>query len=85
MPETSSPKVEMTCLQGLADLERLEGPLVNCFGTSDPEMTAAAVRLLLTHLNGNSKQLLGAMVLDRLDVETDAMERPTAHESVGRS
>ena len=48
-------------------------------------MTAAAVRLLLTHLNGNSKQLLGAMVLDRLDVETDAMERPTAHESVGRS
>ena len=54
---------------GLADLERLEGPLVNCFGTSDPEMTAAAVRLLLTHLNWNSKQLLGAMVLDRLDAD----------------
>ena len=69
MPETTSPKVEMTCLQGLADLERLEGPLVNCFGTSDPEMTAAAVRLLLTHLNWNSKQLLGAMVLDRLDAD----------------
>ena len=32
-------------------------------------MTAAAVRLLLTHLNGNSKQLLGAMVLDRLDAD----------------
>ena len=69
MPETTNPKVEMTCLQGLADLERLEGPLVNCFGTSDPEMTAAAVRLLLTHLNWNSKQLLGAMVLDRLDAD----------------
>ena len=25
MPETTSPKVEMTCLQGLADLEGLEG------------------------------------------------------------
>ena len=42
---------------------------MNCFGTSDPEMTAAAVRLLLTHLNWNSKQLLGAMVLDRLDAD----------------
>ena len=54
---------------GLADLERLEEPLVDCFGTSDPEMTAAAVRLLLTHLNWNSKQLLGAMVLDRLGAD----------------
>ena len=43
--------------------------MVDCFGTSDPEMTAAAVGLLLTHLNWNSKQLLGATVLDRLDAD----------------
>ena len=54
---------------GLANLERLDEPLVDCFGTSDPEMTAAAVGLLLTHLNWNSKQLLGATVLDRLDAD----------------
>ena len=54
---------------GLANLERLDEPLVDCFGTSDPEMTAAAVGLLLTHLNWNSKQLLGAMVLDRLGAD----------------
>ena len=52
---------------GLAYLERLEGPLMDCFETRDPETTAAAVRLLLTHLSWNSKRLLGAMVLDRLD------------------
>ncbi len=26
MPESTSSHVELTCLQGLADLERLEGP-----------------------------------------------------------
>ena len=69
MPETSAPNVEMTCLQGMADLERLEGPLMDCFGTRDPETTAAAVRLLLTHMTWNSKRLLGAMVLDRMDAD----------------
>ncbi len=69
MPETTNPKVELMISAGFADLERLEGSLVDCFGTSDPVMTAAAVRLLLTHLNWNSKQLLGAMVLDRLDAD----------------
>ena len=61
------PAVEMTCLQSLADLEQLEGPLMDCFGTRDPETTAAAVRLVLTHMAWNSKRLLGAMVLDRMD------------------
>ena len=69
MPETAVPNVEMTCLQGMADLEKLEGPLMDCFGTHDPETTAAAMRLLLTHMTWNSKRVLGAMVLDRLDAD----------------
>ena len=77
MPETASPNVEMTCLQGMADLERLEGPLMDCFGTRDPETTAAAMRLLLTHMTWNSKRLLGAMVLDRMDA--DLMSTRTDH------
>ena len=32
-------------------------------------MAATTVLLLLAHLTWNSKRLLGAMVLDRLDVE----------------
>ena len=33
MPGTVAPHVEMTCLQGLADLERLEGPWLEYMGT----------------------------------------------------
>ena len=59
----------MMCLQGMADLERLEGPWLDGMTTGDPERTGVAMRLLLAHLNWNSKRLLGAMVLDRLDTE----------------
>ena len=59
----------MMCLQGMADLERLEGPWLDGMATGDPETTGVVMRLLLTHLTWNSKRLLGAMVLDRLDVE----------------
>ena len=38
--------------------------------TGDPEVAATTVRLLLAHLTWNSKRLLGAMVLDRLDAES---------------
>ena len=76
--ETVAPHVEMTCLQGLADLERLEGPWLDGLATGDPEVAATAVRLLLAHLTWNSKRLLGAMVLDRLDVEL-ATTRLDAH------
>ena len=69
MPGTATTNVEMTCLQGLADLERLEGPWLDGLATGDPEVAATTVRLLLAHLTWNSKRLLGAMVLDRLDVE----------------
>ena len=62
--------VEMTCLQGLADLERLEGPWLDGLATGDPEVAATTVRLLMAHMAWNSKRLLGAMVLDRLDAET---------------
>ena len=69
MPEATTSAVEMTCLQGMADLERLEGPWLDGMATGDPETTGVAMRLLLAHLTWNSKRLLGAMVLDRLDVE----------------
>ena len=85
MPATTSPKVELMCLQGLADLERIEGPFLNALAASDPEGAAVMLFLLLAHMASTSKRLLGAMVVDRLDAETDALERPTAHEAVGRS
>ena len=69
MPGTATTNVEMTCLQGLADLERLEGPWLDGLATGDPEVAATTVRLLMAHLAWNSKRLLGAMVLDRLDAE----------------
>ena len=69
MPGTDTTKVEMTCLQDLADLEMLEGPWLDGLATGAPEMAATTVRLVLAHLTWNSKRLLGAMVLDRLDVE----------------
>ena len=37
MPETVSPRLEMTCLQGLADLEKLEGPWLDCIGAGKPD------------------------------------------------
>ena len=78
MPGTAAPNVEMTCLQGLADLERMEGPWIDGLTTGDPEVAATTMRLLLAHLAWNSKRLLGAMVLDRLDVEL-ATTRLDAH------
>ena len=70
MPGTATTNVEMTCLQGLADLERLEGPWLDGLATGDPEVAATTVCLLLAHLTWNSKRLLGAMVLDRLDAKS---------------
>ena len=49
--------------------------------TGDPEVAATTVRLLLAHLTWNSKRLLGAMVLDRLDVEL-ATTRLDVHNDV---
>jgi len=69
MPGTATTNVEMTCLQGLADLERLEGPWLDGLAAGDPETVAITLRLLMAHLTWNSKRLLGAMVLDRLDAE----------------
>ena len=78
MPEATKSHVELTCLQGLADLERLEGPWLEEMQGGDPEVAATTVRLLMAHLTWNSKRLLGAMVLDRLDVEL-ATTRLDAH------
>ncbi len=70
MPGTATTNVEMTCLQGLADLERLEGPWLDGLATGDSEIAATTVSLLLAHLTWNSKRLLGAMVLDHMDTES---------------
>ena len=79
MPEATTSRVELTCLQGLADLERLEGPWLEELHNGDPETVAITLRLLMAHMASTSKRLMGAMVLDRLDAE----ERATAQEAVG--
>ena len=69
MPGTVSPRVEMSCLQGLADLERLEGPWLDCMGAGEPESAATVMRLMLAHMVVLKKRVMSAMVLDRLDAE----------------
>ena len=69
MPGTVAPHVEMTCLQGLADLERLEGPWLDCMGAGEPENAATVMRLMLAHMVVLNKRVMSAMVLDRLDIE----------------
>ena len=79
------PCVELVALKALADLDQLEGSWQSIMESSDPEGVALLLRLMLAHMASTSKRLLGAMVLDRLDVEADSVERPTASEAVGRS
>ena len=81
MPEATTSHVELTCLQGLAELERLEGPWLEEMTMGDPETVAITLRLLMAHLASMNKRLLGAMVIDRLD----AAERTPASEAVGRN
>ena len=50
MPGTAPTNVEMTCLQGLADSERLEGTWLDGLATGDPDVAATTVRLLLAHM-----------------------------------
>ena len=78
MPGTVTTDVELTCLQSLADLERLEGPWLEEMRAGDPETVAITLRLLMAHMASMSKRLMGAMVLDRLDVEL-ATTRLDAH------
>ena len=66
---TVAPHVEMTCLQGLADLEKLEGPWLDCMGAGEPENAATVMRLMLAHMVVLNKRGMSAMVLDRLDAE----------------
>ena len=69
MPGTVAPHVAMTSLQGLADLERLEGPWLDCMGAGEPESAAMVMRLMLAHMVVLNKRVMSAMVLDRLDAE----------------
>ena len=78
MPAPVTTHVGRTCLQGLADLERLEGPWLEEMQAGDPETVAITLRLLMAHMASMSKRLMGAMVLDRLDVEL-ATTRLNAH------
>ena len=77
MPDTTNQKVEMTCLQGLADLERIEGPFLNALTASDPEGAAVMLRLLLAHMASTSKRVMFAMVLDRVDADDLGTFNPT--------
>ena len=78
IPGTATPHVELTCLQGLADLESLEGPWLKTVGSCDPQHVATVMRLLLVHLAVTNKRLVQASVLDRLD-------KATASKAVGGS
>ena len=69
MPGTVPPHVEMTWLQGLADLERLEGPWLDYISAGEPESAATVMRLMLAHMAVLNKRLMSAMVLDRLGAE----------------
>ena len=83
MPGTVAPRVEMTCLQGLADLERLKGPWLDYISAGEPENAAMVMRLMLAHMAVLNKRLMSAMVLDRLDIElglpTTWATAPDAH------
>ncbi len=46
MPETVTRHLELTCLQGLADLERIQGPWLNALASSDTEVAVVIMRLL---------------------------------------
>ncbi len=48
MPETVTRHVELTYLQGLADLERIQGPWLNALAVSDTEGAEVIMRLLLS-------------------------------------
>ena len=76
--------VEMMCLQGPANLERIEEPWLDGLASGDPESVATTVRLLSGHQTWNSKRMLGAMVLDRLDVElaTTRLDADVCHAAV---
>ena len=78
MPGTAMPHVEMTCLQGLSDLERLEGVWLETMASGEPETVATVLRLLLAHMRVQSDRLNKAMVLDRWGGGA------TASEAVGR-
>ena len=69
MPGTVASHVEMTCLQELADLERLEGPWLDCMSAGETENAATVMRLMLAHMAVLNKRVISAMVLDRLDAE----------------
>ena len=70
-------KVELSCLQALADLEQIEGPFMNAVTASDPEGAAVMLRLLLAHMASTSKRVMLAMVLDRVDADELGTFRPT--------
>ena len=53
MPGTATTNVEMTCLQGQADLEKLEGPWLDGLAIGDPRIAANTVQLIMAYLTWN--------------------------------
>ena len=55
--------IKQTCLQGLADLERMEWPWLESITEGEPEIAAITLRMLLAHLTDtdNRNRLKSAM------------------------
>ena len=79
--------VEMTCLQGLADLEQMQGPWLRGMATSAPETTATVVRFLRAQMIWTSKRLVGATLLDRMELAlaTTRLDADVCHADVDNS
>ena len=54
-------RVELTCLEGLADLERMEGPWLESIAEGTPEISAITLRLLLVLITNTGNRLVSAM------------------------
>jgi hypothetical protein len=88
MPGTAFPHIETTCLQGLADLERLEGPWLDGISAGEPESAATVMRLMLAHIVVLNKRVMSAMVLKILDAEislTTPLSTPNRCQRFGNS
>ena len=73
--------VELTCLEGLEDLQPLAQPWQDAWETPDPELAAVTLRLFGAHMVMQSKRLLHAMICERLDC-VDAPHQGTKDRSL---
>ena len=62
-------RIELTGLEGVADLERLERPRPESIADRNPEIATITTRLLLAHMSNTGNRFVNVMVLDRLGSE----------------